>query len=120
MGVSNVDGIAYVLSAVAAVFWFIVRSSWPWAFVLQDIFGMCLCVVFLSVIRLSNIKVATILLSMAFLYDIFFVFISPYFFQESIMVKVATGNLPTADPDICEPCHKLAADGGRLCAGLGV
>jgi hypothetical protein len=50
-------------------------------------------VVFLSVIRLSNIKVATILLSMAFLYDIFFVFISPYFFQESIMVKVATGNL---------------------------
>jgi hypothetical protein len=101
-GVSNVDGIAYVLSAVAAVFWFIVRSSWPWAFVLQDIFGMCLCVVFLSVIRLSNIKVATILLSMAFLYDIFFVFISPYFFQESIMEKVATGNLPTADPDICE------------------
>ena len=68
----------------------------------QDLFGMCLCVLFLSVIRFSNMKVAALLLSMAFLYDIFFVFISPYFFSESVMVKVATGNQPTADPDYCE------------------
>ena len=48
---------------------------------------MCLVVLFLGVIRLSNIKVATLLLSMAFAYDIFFVFISPYFFSQSVMVK---------------------------------
>ena len=42
---------------------------------------MCLCVLFLSVIRFSNMKVAALLLSMAFLYDIFFVFISPLFFR---------------------------------------
>ena len=31
-----------------------------------------------------------LLLSLAFCYDIFFVFLSPYFFEESVMVKVAT------------------------------
>mmetsp|Transcript_73466 Transcript_73466/g.209005 ORF Transcript_73466/g.209005 Transcript_73466/m.209005 type:complete len:446 (-) Transcript_73466:211-1548(-) len=85
-----------------SVTWFLVRETADWAFVLQDLFGMCLCVLFLSVIRFSNMKVAALLLSMAFLYDIFFVFISPYFFSESVMVKVATGNQPTADPDYCE------------------
>ena len=101
--VSNADGLAFSSSIIMAVFWFIFRSSWPWAFIFQDIFGMCLCVIFLSVIRFSNIKVATLLLTMSFLYDIFFVFISPYFFKgESVMVKVATGNQPTKDPDFCE------------------
>ena len=101
--VSIVDGLAFSSSIIMAVFWFIFRSSWPWAFIFQDIFGMCLCVICLSVIRFSNIKVATLLLTMSFLYDIFFVFISPYFFKgESVMVKVATGNQPTKDPDFCE------------------
>jgi len=47
-------------------------------------------------------EVASTLLGMAFVYDIFFVFISPYFFEESVMVKVATGKGPTKDADYCE------------------
>jgi len=43
-------------------------------------------------VRLPNIKIASILLCLAFFYDIFWVFLSPYFFQgESVMVRVATG-----------------------------
>ena len=60
---------------------------------------MCLCVLFLNVIKLNSLRVAAMLLSMAFCYDIFFVFLSPYFFEESIMVKVATGKGPSKDAD---------------------
>ncbi|RLN66457.1 hypothetical protein BBJ29_002289 [Phytophthora kernoviae] len=40
---------------------------------------------------LPNLKVATILLSLAFCYDVFFVFLSPTFFGSSVMEDVATG-----------------------------
>eukprot|EP00591_Stephanopyxis_turris_P012612 CAMPEP_0195509108 /NCGR_PEP_ID=MMETSP0794_2-20130614/2133_1 /TAXON_ID=515487 /ORGANISM="Stephanopyxis turris, Strain CCMP 815" /LENGTH=685 /DNA_ID=CAMNT_0040636243 /DNA_START=250 /DNA_END=2307 /DNA_ORIENTATION=- len=71
--------------------------------VLQDIMGACMCITFLGLIRLNSIKVASILLTAAFFYDIFFVFITPYFFQKSIMITVATsGGPPTADPTWCE------------------
>lgn len=47
-------------------------------------------------------QVATFLLCLAFLYDIFWVFISPQLFGESVMVKVATGGEITQDPSFCE------------------
>lgn len=42
-------------------------------------------------IRLPNIKVATVLLGCAFFYDIFWVFVSKSIFQQSVMVAVASG-----------------------------
>ncbi|TMW56976.1 hypothetical protein Poli38472_002901 [Pythium oligandrum] len=83
---SEVLGLA--LSASLAVVWFIFRRS---CWYLQDIFGMSLCFIFLRTIQLPNLKVATILLSLAFCYDIFFVFISPLIFGSSVMEDVATG-----------------------------
>lgn len=53
--------------------------------------AVCLLLALQRTIRLPNIKVSFTLLTMAFLYDIFWVFISPYFFTESVMIKVATG-----------------------------
>ncbi|CAN0400545.1 unnamed protein product, partial [Ectocarpus sp. 12 AP-2014] len=47
-------------------------------------------------------QVATFLLCLAFLYDIFWVFLSPQLFGESVMVKVATGGEITQDPTFCE------------------
>lgn len=101
-GVSMLDAACSGVGMFLAALWFATRNTSDWAFVLQDTFGMCLCVLFLGVIRFSNMKVAALLLTMAFFYDIFFVFISPYFFTESVMVRVATGSGPTADPDYCE------------------
>eukprot|EP00956_Cyclotella_meneghiniana_P043468 scaffold271624_cov175-Cyclotella_meneghiniana.AAC.1 len=72
---------------------------------MQHIFGTYMCILFLSTIKLNSIKVASILLTVAFFYDIFFVFVTPLLTKhgESIMVNVATtGGPPKADPSWCE------------------
>lgn len=70
----------------------------------QNIFGTCMCILFLGIIQLNTIQVAAVLLIVAFLYDIFFVFLTPYFFGgKSIMITVATsGGPPVADELWCE------------------
>nr|AAM14939.1 unknown protein [Arabidopsis thaliana]AAM15159.1 unknown protein [Arabidopsis thaliana] len=79
-----------------AVFWFIKRhTSYSW--VGQDILGICLMITALQVVRLPNIKVATVLLCCAFVYDIFWVFISPLIFHESVMIVVAQGDSSTGE-----------------------
>jgi Signal peptide peptidase len=85
-----------------ALWWALVRGSASYAWLLQDAFGCCLCVAFMGTLRVNSLKVAGALLSMAFFYDIFWVFISPALFSESVMVAVATGGEPTADPTVCE------------------
>lgn len=76
-----------VSSSFAYCAWFASPLIW----IPQDLMGSSVCVVAISAIRLPNFKVAAVLLTIMFFYDIFFVFISPYFFGSSIMVKVATG-----------------------------
>ena len=53
---------------------------------------------------------AALLLSLAFCYDLFFVFLTPLFFEESVMVKVATGEPHTHDPIIA---HESVMGQGR-------
>jgi hypothetical protein len=85
---------------------------------MQDLFGACMCITFLQVIRLNNIRVATILLVVAFFYDIFFVFVTPYLFHgKSVMITVATsGGPPKADELWCEkyPSHADCQGGNPL------
>ncbi len=72
--------------------------------VTQDVMGSCMCIMFLSIIKLNSIRVATFLLLVAFFYDIFFVFVTPLIFKgQSVMITVATsGGPPKADPSWCE------------------
>lgn len=78
-------------------------SSGTFYWITQDVLGTCMCMVFLGLIQLNSIQVAAILLMVAFVYDIFFVFITPYLFDKSIMITVATsGGPPKADPLWCE------------------
>lgn len=77
-----------LLSAALALFWYVNRRT---CWYLQDVFGVSLCFVFLKTVQLPSLKVATILLSLAFVYDVFFVFISPLIFGSSVMEDVATG-----------------------------
>lgn len=67
------------------------HASYAWA--LQDILGAACLLSALEVIRLPNFKVGTVLLCMFFVYDIFFVFITPYLTpnHDSVMVTAATG-----------------------------
>lgn len=63
------------------------RSGW----ICQDLIGAGILCFMQRTLRLPNIKVATLLLSVMFFFDIFWVFISPLIFEQSVMVAVATG-----------------------------
>jgi hypothetical protein len=81
-----------LISFLLPVIWVIFRqSSNIW--ILQDILGSTLILGILRTVHLPNLKIGVILLVVFFLYDIFFVFITPFFTKDgkSIMVKVATG-----------------------------
>ncbi|KAL8154575.1 hypothetical protein AgCh_000083 [Apium graveolens] len=83
--------VIFVLCVAFAVFWAATRKeSYSW--IGQDILGICLMITVLQLAQLPNIKVATALLSCAFCYDIFWVFISPALFGSSVMISVAKGD----------------------------
>jgi signal peptide peptidase-like protein 2B len=108
--ISVIDVLAGILSYALGFAWlyiaFTVRhpetNTFFW--VTQDLLGACMCIMFLSLIKLNNMRVASILLLVAFFYDIFFVFVTPLIFKgESVMITVATsGGPPKADPLFCE------------------
>ncbi|THG02731.1 hypothetical protein TEA_005422 [Camellia sinensis var. sinensis] len=87
-----------VLSLAVVVFCFVFAFLWAinrkasYSWVGQDILGICLMIRVLQIARLPNIKVATVLLCCAFLYDIFWVFLSPYIFHDSVMIAVIMPN----------------------------
>ena len=109
--VSPLDVAAAALSYGIGAAWLWVGFSVPrpgdvaFYWIVQNVFGMCMCMLFLETIKLNAIKVGAVLLVVAFFYDIFFVFLTPLFTKhgESIMVNVATsGGPPKADPAWCE------------------
>ncbi|XP_043711871.1 signal peptide peptidase-like 2 [Telopea speciosissima] len=76
--------------AALAIFWAVNQhASYAWIF--QDFLGICLMITILQVARLPNVMVASVLLCSAFVYDIFWVFVSPYIFGKSVMITVARG-----------------------------
>ena len=54
--------------------------------------GMGLCVAFIAFVRLPSLKVSTLLLMGLLIYDVFWVFFSPYIFSANVMVKVRSGS----------------------------
>ncbi|CAB4300390.1 unnamed protein product [Prunus armeniaca] len=89
--------VSYLTLAVApfciafAVVWAVYRRV-SFAWIGQDILGIALIITVLQIVRVPNLKVGTILLSCAFLYDIFWVFVSKWWFHESVMIVVARGD----------------------------
>ncbi|KAA8520640.1 hypothetical protein F0562_014896 [Nyssa sinensis] len=74
-----------------AVVWAVFRRV-SFAWIGQDILGIALIITVLQIIRVPNLKVGTVLLGCAFLYDIFWVFVSKWWFHESVMIVVARGD----------------------------
>lgn len=99
-------GVSYTLGFTWLFLAFTLRHPETSVFfwVMQDVMGACMCVLFLGTIKLNSMRVATILLMVAFFYDIFFVFVTPLIFKgQSVMITVATsGGPPKADPLWCE------------------
>ncbi|XP_047982144.1 signal peptide peptidase-like 5 isoform X4 [Salvia hispanica] len=104
---ANDDGILHITMASAVIFvvsastfllllYFFMSASFVWVlivlFCVGGVEGIFMMISVLQLARLPNIKVATALLCCAFVYDIFWVFLSPYIFHDSVMVAVARGN----------------------------
>nr|XP_046917330.1 signal peptide peptidase-like 2A [Dermatophagoides farinae] len=87
------DMIVAIISIIIPAFWFTIRHESENAWLLQDLLGFFFCINMLRTLRLPSLRICTYLMSILFLYDIFFVFITPLFTSkgQSIMVEVATG-----------------------------
>ncbi|GAA0154799.1 aspartic protease [Lithospermum erythrorhizon] len=82
----------FPLCLIFAVAWAVWRRRVSFAWIGQDILGITLIITVLQIVRVPNLKVGTVLLSCAFLYDIFWVFASKWWFEESVMIVVARGD----------------------------
>ncbi|KAM9105927.1 signal peptide peptidase-like 2B isoform 3-T4 [Megaptera novaeangliae] len=82
-----------LLCLAVSVVWGVFRNEDQWAWILQDALGIAFCLYTLKTIRLPTFKACTLLLLVLFIYDVFFVFITPFLTKSgnSIMVEVATG-----------------------------
>lgn len=84
--------LSVAVGLAVGVTWSCIRLTSWWAWVLQDISGICIILTILMFLKLPNLKVASILLPLIMFYDVFFVYIQPLLFHnESVMKKVATG-----------------------------
>lgn len=81
------------LCIAVVVVWAVFRNEDRWAWILQDILGIAFCLNLIKTLKLPNFKSCVILLGLLLLYDVFFVFITPFITKngESIMVEVAAG-----------------------------
>ncbi|XP_051918842.1 signal peptide peptidase-like 2A isoform X2 [Hippocampus zosterae] len=76
-----------------SVVWAVYRNEDRWIWILQDLLGVAFCLYFIRTMSLSSFKICVILLTLLLVYDVFFVFITPFFTKDgvSIMVQVALG-----------------------------
>ncbi|KAL1546836.1 Signal peptide peptidase-like 3 [Salvia divinorum] len=82
--------VVLIICLVFAIVWAATRKeSFSW--IGQDILGIFMMISALQLARLPDIKVATAFLCCAFVYDIFWVFLSPFIFRDSVMIAVARG-----------------------------
>lgn len=130
-----VDVIFLVLCFLVGITWFLIRH-YSFAWILQDFLGVVFCIQMMKTIRLPHLKSCTVLMTLLFLYDVFFVFVSPLFTKDgrSIMIEVATGGktgsrealplvlqvprLLTSDSSVCLLRYSLLGFGDILVPGL--
>ncbi|KAL6503603.1 Signal peptide peptidase-like 3 [Orobanche gracilis] len=89
--ISVLSFVVLIACLVFAIVWAANRNA-AYSWIGQDILGICMMITVLQLAQLPNIKVATVLLCCAFLYDIFWVFLSPFIFHDSVMIAVARGD----------------------------
>ncbi|XP_026565626.1 signal peptide peptidase-like 2A isoform X2 [Pseudonaja textilis] len=89
----------FLCCVALSVTWAVFRNNESWAWILQNILGISFCLNFIRTLKMPNFKSCVILLGLLLLYDVFFVFITPYITKsgESIMVEVAVGPLESSE-----------------------
>eukprot|EP01083_Nonionella_stella_P155758 503679_1 len=87
------DILGLIPASIVSIVWYLCRQQ-HFAWILQDIMCVGLLLVLQRSIRLTNLKIASILLSTAFLYDIFWVFLSPCSLNHLLWLRLPTETLP--------------------------
>jgi len=119
LGRIYVQHILVLLIAIGLILTWIFTGFW----LIVDGIACCIGITQLSIIRLNNLKVSVILLSLFLVYDVFWVFLSPILFGTSVMVAVATkvtSSLPLAFtmPHILGNGYSLLGLGDVVIPGL--
>ncbi|XP_033615341.1 signal peptide peptidase-like 2B isoform X3 [Fukomys damarensis] len=99
-----------------SVVWGIFRNEDQWAWVLQDALGIAFCLYMLKTIRLPTFKACTLLLLVLFIYDVFFVFITPFLTKLPMVLKVP--RLNSSPLALCDRPFSLLGFGDILVPGL--
>jgi len=86
LGQPEIGEILQITISTVLVIYYLITKHW----ILNNIIGFALIMLIIRVVRLNSFKVAFILLTMLFFYDIFWVFFSDRIFSESVMISVAT------------------------------
>ena len=90
VSLSIADLLGAVLAVVLVIAWFVTRTnSINWLF--QDIIGGAFLCMLQRTLRLPNLRIAALLLSLMFFFDIISVFLSQFFVKKSVVAEVATG-----------------------------
>jgi len=118
VGPVTVSGIVSVVISIGVVAAWLATFYW----ILTDLLAISLALTALSFVRLPNLKISSIILILFFVYDVFWVFISPFIFKKSVMESVAT-QLPTLPmvlifPRVLSPGFSLLGLGDIVLPGL--
>ncbi|KAL5721089.1 Signal peptide peptidase-like [Ranunculus cassubicifolius] len=118
--VSHLALAVYPFCALFATVWAAKRDV-SFAWIGQDILGISLIVAVLRLVRVPNLKVRSILLWCAFLYDVFWVFTSTKVFRESVMIMVAHGGKSNSEsiPMLLKVPRTFDPWGGYSIIGFG-
>ncbi|KAJ3441517.1 signal peptide peptidase [Anaeramoeba flamelloides] len=71
---------------VLLMLWWVFKSD---TWLINNIIGTSLILLIITVVRIDTLRTVSTLFVLLLLYDVFWVFISPYLFSENVMVKVA-------------------------------
>ena len=82
-----INVLSFLIAAAPSLFWYFTKN-----WILNNILAISMCIIFLKTVRLNKLLPGVVLLSILFIYDIFWVFYSSKFTQggQSVMVAVAT------------------------------
>lgn len=100
--VSSATGFAMGIAWIIVGFSYIQPLDNAYYWLIQDVMGVCFCIIILGFIHINKIMIATIFLTVVFIYDVFYVFLSPYIFGRSVMMDVALGGAYGVDATFCE------------------
>uniref|UniRef100_A0A8C0C243 Signal peptide peptidase like 2A n=1 Tax=Buteo japonicus TaxID=224669 RepID=A0A8C0C243_9AVES len=105
-----------VFCIAAAVVWAVFRNEDRWAWILQDILGVAFCLNFIKTLKMPNFKSCVILLGLLLLYDVFFVFITPFITKLPVVIRVP--RLEYSASTLCDMPFSLLGFGDIIVPGL--